>query len=500
VSIDQIQDIEVLRNLVKMQLRESERLKAQLAEAHAKLKDKNIGQAEQLALELANIERQHAAALKKLFGQKSERRPKNGEKQARAAQKGHGRKAQPELPIVEEKHTLPESSRVCELCQSVMKEWPGEFEDSEEIDFIAPQVIIKRHRRQKYRCSCGGCVKTAPGTRKLFAKARYSINLALHVAVQKYCYHMPLSRQVKVFRRQGLEVTTATLWDYLSALYELLEPALERLDQHVLAQPVMGVDETTWKLLKTETKGKSKNWWVWARRVDDAVHYTLAPSRGLDVARKILDGYHGTIIVDGYSTYEAVQRTNRGITLAHCWCHARRDLLPFEEDPRAARMLRVIQRMYRLEATAKAKGLSTPELFRWRQRKARPLLEAFFRWLLTLQIPSTYELHAAVKYIMLRKQSLLRFVDDPLLSPDNNATERVIRGVVVGRKNHYGSRSERGTQVAALFYSLLDSAELAGINPHEYLQIAVNAALEGEQIPLPHEIAADNQADLQSGN
>jgi len=82
-------------------------------------------------------------------------------------------------------------------------------------------VIIKRHLRQKYRCACNGCVKTAPGPRKLFAKARYGINLALHIATQKYCYHLPLARQVKAFHRQGLEVTTATLWDYLSELYGL---------------------------------------------------------------------------------------------------------------------------------------------------------------------------------------------------------------------------------------------------------------------------------------
>lgn len=496
MSIDQIQDIEVLRDLVKLQLRESERLKAELAEAHAQLKGKNAGKAEQLALELAKIERQHAAALKKLFGQSSERRPKNGDKQARKPQKGHGRKAQPQLPLEEEIHTLPESSRVCELCASVMKEWPNEFEESEEIDFIAPRVVLKRHLRQKYRCDCGGCVKTAPGPRKLFPKARYSINLALHVALQKYCYHMPLARQVKVFSRQGLEVTTATLWDYLLALYGLLKPALGRLEEYILAQPIMGVDETTWKLLKAEQKGKSKTWWVWVRCVDDAVHYTIAPSRGQAVCDEILAGFEGTCIADGYATYEVAAAACSRIILAHCWCHARRDVLPFEADPRGARILRVIQRMYRLEAMAKAKGLSPPELLAWRQRKTRPLLEAFFRWLNTLEIPSTYELHKAVQYIIKRKDSLCRFLDNPLLSPDNNATERVIRGVVVGRKNHYGSRSERGTRVAALFYSLLDSAALAGISPHDYLEVAVNAALAGEQILLPHELAAAADTEL----
>ena len=489
MSIDQIQDIEVLRQLVKMQQRESEKLKKQLAEAYAELKGKNAAQAEQLALDLAKLERQHAAALKQLFGQKSERRSKGKSKSSRGPQKGHGPKSQPSLPIKDEKHELPESERICDLCQRVMEAWPDQFEESEEIDFIAPRVIIKRHLRQKYRCQCGGCIKTARGPRKLFAKARYSINLALHIATQKYCYHMPLARQAKVFKRQGLEVTTATLWDYLSELYGLLIPAVERLDAHVLAQPVMGVDETPWKLLKVEQKGKSKTWWVWARRVKDAVSYTLSPSRGLETAKQILGDYRGKITVDGYGTYEALQRINPHITLVHCWAHARRELLAFEEDPRAARMLRVIQRMYRLETMAEAKGLSPPELVEWRKRKTRPLLDAYFRWLGTLEIPSTYELHSAVRYMLQREQSLMRFLDDALLGPDNNATERIIRGIVVGRKTHYGSRSDLGTRVAALFYSLLDSAELAGVNPHEYLRIAIDAALDGEQIPLPHELA-----------
>jgi hypothetical protein len=97
-------------------------------------------------------------------------------------------------------------------------------------------------------------------------------------------------------------------------------------------------------------------------------------------------------------------------------------------------------------------------------------------------------LRNALRYIQLRKQQLLRFLEDPRPDPDNNATERVIRGVVLGRKNHHGSRSERGTRVAALVYSLIDSAQLAGVNPHDYLRRAVYAALEGAQIPLPHEI------------
>jgi hypothetical protein len=150
--------------------------------------------------------------------------------------------------------------------------------------------------------------------------------------------------------------------------------------------------------------------------------------------------------------------------------------------------------MYRLEAIAAERELSPEKLLDWRQRKTKPLLDALFKWLATLAIPTTFGLSKALKYILSRKRGLTRFLGNALLSPDNNATERVVRGVVVGRKNHYGSRSEQGTKVAALMYSLLDSAELAGVDPATYLEAAVQAALDGEVIPLPHELANERHA------
>lgn len=492
--MERIDDLDILRDLVRVQLRESERLKRELQEAYEQLRNKDAKKAEQLALRLAQVERQHAAALKLAFGQKSERR-RSGRTQTgeRTRQGGHGPKAQPELPIQPVHHKLSDVDTLqCPLCSTRLTEWKDQFESSDEIDFIEPKVIIKRHLRQKYRCNCGGCVKTAPGPRKLFPKARYSINFALHVAVQKYCYHMPLARQVKAFKRSGLEVSTATLWDYLFALHNLLEPAMARLEEHVMSQPVIGADETQWRLLNSERRGKSKVWWIWARRARDAIHYTLDPSRGKAVAIRLFDNFEGTAIVDGYAPYESARKRNGKMKLANCWCHARREVLPFEQDPRAARVLRVIQRMYRLEAQARKRAFTDQQLLEWRKRKTAPLLQAFFRWLRTLAIPSTYDLSKALKYMLNREQGLLLFLDNPLLSPDNNDTERSLRGVVLGRKNHYGSRSERGTQVAALMYSLLDSAELAGTNPKAYLFAAVNAALNGEIIPLPHELVAND--------
>src|SRR5690349_9611520 len=268
MSVDQIQDIEVLRQLFKLQQAESARLKAELTDAYAQLRDKDPHKAEQLALELAKIEKAHANGLKQLFGSKSERDAQaraRDPKKIKSVQTGHGPKAQPQLPLVEVPHTLADGEAQCDLCGAQMPAWVDQFEDSIEIDFVEPKLVLKHHLRQKYRCACGGCIKTAPGPRKLFPKARYSIDFAVNVALRKYCYHQPLERQSKELKRYGLDVSTATLWDYLHAVFELVKPAYDGLAEFIIKQPIIGIDETTWRVLKTEKRGKSKTWWVWAR-------------------------------------------------------------------------------------------------------------------------------------------------------------------------------------------------------------------------------------------
>lgn len=117
---------------------------------------------------------------------------------------------------------------------------------------------------------------------------------------------MPLARQVKSFGHSGLEVTTATLWDYLFAVHGLLEPVMERLEEYVLSQPVMDGRDAL-EVARIEAAGKSKTWWVWVRRVNDAVHYTLDPSRSDAVAIRLLKDYAGTVIVEGYRRYEVAR-------------------------------------------------------------------------------------------------------------------------------------------------------------------------------------------------
>jgi hypothetical protein len=123
--------------------------------------------------------------------------------------------------------------------------------------------------------------------------------------------------------------------------------------------------------------------------------------------------------------------------------------------------------------------------------EAPAIVEQIHDWALSTPVLPESGLGKAIKYMLGRWEGLIRFLDDPRIPLDNNATERELRNVVIGRKNHYGSRSQRGLIAASVLYSLIDTAILEGLNPREYLGLAVHRGLLGLPIPLPHEVAAE---------
>jgi transposase len=295
-------------------------------------------------------------------------------------------------------------------------------------------------------------------------------------------------------RREGLNIDSQTLWDQVDVLARVLQPTYKALARHVLEAEVVGADETWWRLM--EKKG-SKRWWVWSLTRDDAVFYRTHPSRSQEAARQVLNGYDGIVMADGYSAYDALSRAGPSFTLAHCWAHARRKFIEAEPHfPEPCRtVLDLIGRLYAVEAEVpsptdpsdRAEALALRH--RLRQEQSRPLVREIQNWALAQRALPESSLGKAIAYMLGLWKGLTRFLDDPRIPIDNNATERGLRGVVLGRKNHYGSRSERGTQVAALFYSLLESAKLAGIEPKLYLLTATRAALrDRDSVTLPHEL------------
>lgn len=494
---------EVLRQVALLQQQENTKLQRRIGELVARLAElegKDVTAA--LQLELVRLQEQLARANQKLFGRSSEQRPAAPGEETKAAapppaapRRGHGPRPQPALPVVEVVHTLDPADQACTACGGALSAWEGQFEESEEIDVVAASYRVVRHRRQKYTCRCGGCVETALGPAKLVPGGRYSVDFAVSVAVAKYLDHLPLARQVRQMARAGLAVDTQTLWDQLLGLARPLGPSYEALHAHVLAAPVLGADETVWPLLE---KGGAKRWYAWSVTAPDAVFYRVDPSRSARAAAEILAGYAGIVVCDGYGAYPTLAAQSRdgpgpGFTLAHCWAHVRRKLFECEPAfPEAAEALALIGQLYGVEAEARKAEVADPRahLAALRAERSRPLVAALRSWMLAQRALPQSGLGRALAYADGLWPGLVRFLDDPAIPLDNNATERALRGLVVGRKNHYGSKSLRGTEVAALFYSLLESAKLAGVDPAAYLAEATRRALACPgTVTLPSDLA-----------
>jgi len=285
------------------------------------------------------------------------------------------------------------------------------------------------------------------------------------------------------------------VWDQIEALATALQPTYDALRRYVLTAPVIGADETWWRLFGGTQRTR---WWAWSLTREDAVTYTILDSRSQEAARQVLNGYRGIVVADGYGAYDALARAGPSFILAHCWAHVRRKFVEAEAhypEP-CAEVLDLIGQLYAVERTCPVIEAGLTEEDRTarlalrataRREHSASIVTAIRAWALQQRTLPESSLGKAIAYMLGLWRGLMRFLDDPRIALDNNATERALRGMVIGRKNHYGSRSKRGTQVAALFYSLIESAKLCGVEPKAYLLHATRAALNKPgTVTLPH--------------
>lgn len=477
-------------------LRELQKARAELAALKGESTDK------QLRIDL--LEQRLAKLTKQVFGASSEKRvdeppaPPQGEDKSRDEKEkkkhpGHGPREQLKLPRIDVDHDLDEADKACPQCGGGLAEMEGQYEEHDEIDVVPLRFVIKHHRRKKYTCRCGACVETAPGPDKLVAGGRYSVGFAIHVAISKYGDHLPLERLVKMMARDGLVVTSQTLWDQIEQLTWVVESAMPRLLAHVLGHPVVGADETSWELMG-QKPGQGKSWYVWVLRVESAVYYAIKDGRSFKVASSLLSTFAGVLMCDGYVAYLTLSGKHPRVVLAHCWVHVRREFVEIEKSfPTACReILELIGDLYAIEKRCPKDPNDDEERRKLRDTESRAVVDRIVAWFyrtLPTCLPES-GLHKALGYMVHMWPGLVLFLDDPKIPLDNNGTERAARGPVLGRKNHYGSRSLRGTEVAATLYSLVESAKLNGLEPRFYLRVAVRAGLRHETVPLPHEVKA----------
>jgi len=499
--LEEISDVKTLQqvasHLEKTTVRQS-KLIAKLRARVARLEGRDVDP----QMELDLLKEQLAAMQRMVFSESSERRPsgkKIGDEEPKKPRRGHGPKSQPNLPVEEVTHTLGEEDLECPICGQLITEMGDKAQESEEITVVGVEYKIVKHRRQIYHCLCGGHAKTAPGPARLIPGGRYSTDFAVHVAEAKYLDHLPLERQARAMGRKGLDIDSQTLWDQIDALARHLEPTFEKLSARVLDNDVVYADETFWR--NHENKNTSK-WWTWCVVSDDMAAYRIEKSRSQKAAENVLGGFEGVVMTDGYGAYRAIEKGEPRLHLAHCWAHVRRKYLEAEDayPELSDHAVKQIKKLFKIERETPRAGpdASTQEKQRLldlrrkrRQELSKPVIDELLLWAGENRgrvLPGS-KMGKAIAYMLNLWEGLTRFLKDPRIPLDNNAAERALRGVVVGRKNHYGSKSKRGTEVAAIFYTLFETAKLSGVDPCAYVTLAAKRAItEHGAVTLPSDL------------
>jgi transposase len=383
--------------------------------------------------------------------------------------KGGRRKKYPDhLPVIRTTYELPKDERTCP-CGSALHEI-GE-ETSKELERLE-LTIVHEIARKKYACrSCEEGVKTAAGPDRVIEKGQLGVGFLAHTLVERFGNHMPYHRLEKKYASEGLDLSRTVLWRSAHRCAELLEPIYEQMKREVLASPAIHTDDTPVTLQDSKDGGRRQaRVWIY-RNLEGLQVFDFTESRSRDGPVAFFGDYQGYIIADAYPGYDAFFGPEKATEVA-CWAHARRKYVDAEAtDPELAKgAVQRIGELYGIER--RAKPLEPGAVAELRQREAIPLLEALLDWLTVsrTKVLDKSPMGRAIDYTLSNWRALTRYPEDGRLPIDNNAAERSLRQVAVGRKNWMFIGNANGGRTAAVVYSLIASAKAIGVDPRMYVR------------------------------
>jgi len=359
---------------------------------------------------------------------------------------------------------------------------------SEVLEYVPDHFKVVRHVRPKLSCpNCQRIVQVNAPSRPI-ARGLAGPGLLAHVLVAKYADHLPLYRQAQIYARQGIDLDRSTLADWVGDCSRLLTPLVEALGRYVVATPKLHADDTPVPVLDPG-RGKTRTGRLWTYVRDDrpagstdppAVLFRYSPDRRGERVQAHLKPFKGLLQADGYSGFDELYADGEIIEVA-CWAHVRRKFYDFHEhtqSPIAADALRRIGELYAIED--EIRGRLPEARASVRRARAGPLLDDLKVWLEAqlARVSKKSELAVAIRYALSLWVALTRYRDDGRLEIDNNAAERALRAVALGRKNYLFAGSDAGGEHAAALYSLIGTAKLNGINPEAYLRYVLERIAE----------------------
>jgi len=384
-----------------------------------------------------------------------------------------------DIPRIEVVHDLSAAEKICPSDGTAL-ERIGE-ESCEQLEFIPAQIRVLKHIRPKYACPCCHAgVRIAPLPVTLFPKSILTPSLAAHITTAKFVDGTPLYRQEPQFERMGIPLGRGTMALWMMRIGTIyVVPLINLLNERLLAESVIHSDETRLQVLKSD-KAPTADHWMWVRAAGPPgrriVLFDYDPSRGGAVPLRLLEGYHGALVTDGYGAYEGAAEV-LGLTHAGCMAHVRRYFDEARkvgyESSQAKVALEFIAKLSLIERALwdRDRPVTPAQRLEIREHKSAQIMQDFHAWLEALapKVLPESRLGKAVYYALGQWPKLTVFLKHGEVPMTNNRCENAIRPFVVGRKGWLFSDTVKGAVASANLYSLVETCKANGVEPHAYL-------------------------------
>jgi transposase len=457
----------------KKRLEQSERTIKELLQALKGKKRERLDPNQLLLFELGELEQLIEEATK---ADEAQSEDEASSKSARQKKKKHGRRIIPDnLPTEVILHELSEEQRLCPIDGKPM---PAiRYETSEQLDFEPSKLKRIQHKRAVYACAAKhdeATLITAAKPAEAIERCLAAPGLLAGVVVGKFGDHLPGYRMEDILSRGGVTLNRSTLYDWMAAVADVTKPLYELMKQLVLQSKIIQTDDTSVKLIDPLAEGGSRTARFWAY-LGDKDHpfevYDFTVSRERHGPEEFLRDYSGYLQADAYGGYDGVYlKSNGSITEVACWAHTRRYWYKArEEDPaRAHHVLAVVTKLYKVENDTRE--LSAAARLSAREQVSRPLLNDLKKWLdEEVFLPKSLSGKAAT-YTLNQWNALNRYLEDGDLSIDNNASERAMRPVAIGRKNWMFVGSKPAGHRAAILMSMIATCKANLVEPWAWLK------------------------------
>jgi transposase len=376
-----------------------------------------------------------------------------------------------------ETETLSPRQNACPDCGGALKHLGEDV--SEMLEFVPGRFKVIRTVRPKLACNQCDAIVQEPAPHRPIDRGLAGPGMLAHVLVGKYADHLPLYRQCEIYAREGIELDRSTLAGWVGGASRTLEPLVLAIRDYVLAAMKIHADDIPVPVL-APGNGKTKTGRLWTYVRDDrpagsseapAVWFAYSLDRKSEHPANHLATFRGRLQADAFPGFNRLYETG-GIMEVACWAHVRRkfhDLYETHQSPIAKEALDRIGALYGIER--EIRGRPPDERKRVRSEQARPLLDDLKQWFKACltKLSKKSDVTGAIHYALGIWTPLLRYSEDGALEIDNNAAERALRAVALGRKNYLFAGSNAGGERAAAMYTLIGSAKLNGLDPEAYL-------------------------------